>query len=135
MGLKTTFNQNVLPILKLPLACLFATSDDVTFVRPTFNNDISRGVNKHLYLLKQAKLEIVSLKLAVKQAGYQLCEIARTEVILSRDIDEYQLNELYLLLEALPGEVEIHYDEPSMFSSRTTLAHSQLIAIEVMVIH
>ncbi|MGF1727501.1 hypothetical protein [Photobacterium nomapromontoriensis] len=135
MGLKSTFNQNIWPIMKLPLACLFTTSDDVTFVRPPFHGNLCGGVNKHLHLLDQARVEIATLKLAVEQAGYQLCEIVRTEVILSRSIDEYQLKELYKILEPLPGEVEIHYDESILFSPSSKLAHSQLIAIEAMLIH
>ncbi|GHA40913.1 hypothetical protein ACFFLZ_01410 [Photobacterium aphoticum] len=135
MGLKCTWQQNVLPMLRLPLACLFAKGDDVTFIRPAFQHDQPCGANKHLHLLSQAKREIVALKMAIKQAGFQLSEIVRAEVILSQDVDEYQLGELCELLESLPGEVEVHYEENGLLARDIPLASTQLIAIEAMLTH
>ncbi|MGF1687582.1 hypothetical protein L4C36_12925 [Photobacterium japonica] len=135
MGLKCTWQQNVLPILRLPLACLFAKGDDVTFIRPAYRHDQPCGANKHLHLLTQAQQEIVALKLAIKQAGYHVSEIVRAEVTLSSDVDEFQLGELCELLDTLPGEVEVHYEEKGLFASDVPLASTQLIAIEAMLIH
>lgn len=135
MGFKSTFHQNVLPIFKMPLACLFASTEDVVFVRTVNSADDSTRYHWSKCLFEQTQMEIIALKQAVKRAGYQLSEIARTEVILSKSVEDDQLAELYELLESLPGEVEIHYEEPGLFTGKSELAPSQLIAIEAMVIH
>ncbi|AJR06131.1 hypothetical protein H744_1c1106 [Photobacterium gaetbulicola Gung47] len=68
----------------------------------------------------------------LSHAGYDTSQIVRVEVTLSLSIADQPLDELYELLKPFAGEIEIRYEELSVFFSEPSLSPSQLVSIEVL---
>ncbi|MGF1683197.1 hypothetical protein [Photobacterium minamisatsumaniensis] len=125
-------SNDFFPLLKWPLACLFAQTDEVIVIRPS-----NRPSNSKITcdLASQVQEEINLLKLELHKNGYQLSEIIQTEVRLSSLIPDEQLDEIYRLIEQLPGEIEVIVVACSSHQEYQDTGKEKLISIEAMVIH
>lgn len=138
MAFKSPFNTDVLPVLRFPWACMFSEKDEVVFVDSHPDWESSECPSCLIGDLKgQAKRAIDSLAQQVGAAGLAFHDIARTEVILSADVTDEQLPELFELLAVFPGEVEVSYEPITFFGGRfgrQQAPSEKLITIEVMLV-
>jgi 2-iminobutanoate/2-iminopropanoate deaminase len=130
---KTPYYNDELPKLRFPWALKVSGFDELLLV--SGHADVKLDNSTANYpgdLIAQTKFILSQISKSVKAAGFSLNDTIRTEITLSKEVNDEELPELFQVLQDYVGEVDIKPAAGTLRFVDRLISRECLVEIELM---